>query len=457
MAERDLLITVKARDEASRVMATAEKSVDKLSKTVKKSSTQFEQFAKQIIGLGAVFATLKRIASGIPEIEAFQEAYWNAVTMSIRGVGAAADKALNGNLGRLLGLFTGGVKYAGLRQLGEEITVLKKLLGETDHAAAFLEDMRAQARQQGTIAWLLTKGISTNTASRYAALEESARAAALAASNIKAPVDVTGAVFDRFSGIDIIGLMGLKDTTKTKLQISDALGKILEDVAKSERIKNIAEELKKVYGFDEATAQKYARTFAEAFVDTTADVIEGSNLTEIIEDTFSKGFKDAAAAIKDEFENLARIGETFASDLFDTLNDNFFRAAKQEFKSFGEFAQSILQGIIDSILRILSRLAASQLLSLGGNLFGPSDPSNGLRDRVTYGTPFVTDGVPGYEGGGGSATTPSSPVINIVIHATDAQSVAALIERNPAAVANAVVTAASRNNQHRTNLRSALG
>lgn len=483
--ERELLIVVKARDEANRVIQGTNKEVSKIPKTAKESTAAIDkagkstlQWGQLLAGLGVSVGILRRI---IFEIDGVKNAFDNLFTASSAGIGDIG-KLLDQQINKIeklrfaltvaKGILGGFADLAGIpsiesaaqtarvvdaeemfKQFTRLAREMEKVTADSDFGKV-RDTVMGAAREALTFEQRVAK-IAENTGVATQQAREFLKAWDAAAKSI---VKVDNSA----KNLELLNRPGLaNELGKTSLdsfgrgeqeKIRKTLEKIRSAVNSEVVASRFSDLLAQAYGVDEATARAWGKLLADGMVDGTEAALntQAARLTSIIETGFGAGFKNVSDDVRKEFEDLTKIGEQFSKDLFNTLADNFFRSAKKELKDFGDFAKSILSGILDSLLAILSRLASSQLLSLGGSLFGGG--GNPLRDAVSFGQPYIS----GPGSSGGSSSSSSSAPITIHINAIDAQSFADAVQRNPGAIAAAATAGISRNNALRANLRGAI-
>lgn len=205
---------------------------------------------------------------------------------------------------------------------------------------------------------------------------------------------------------------------------------------------------------------------------------------------FADGFKEAAKAIEDEFENLKKIGDRFARDMHAAISGNMLARLTQEFESFADAIENLFRDLVRSTLAILSDSFASNVVGLFQSLLGalvpaglgvaapalnPNAPipltSDGLGLPSNFinppiGDPFtVPTGGQGFQGFGfaefgalaAPTAVPSAGKTEIHIHAIDAKSFEERLQESPGAIVGAVIQAVNSSNTTRNNLATGLG
>ena len=244
-------------------------------------------------------------------------------------------------------------------------------------------------------------------------------------------------------------------------------------------IKDASQQIKDAY---KALIGKDGSSGASGAVDAITEIEETfarlpsvmTEMTAASMPAWVQAFMDAAGQIKTEVEDIGRIMFTVTGEMTRALSDGFFAFAKRGFTDLKTFITDTFQAIVDSILKILSNMLASQVVSgfgsLLGNAFGTPasssstfdffDGTGGSTPPGGSGSVFYGDLATSSSGSSApssfSGNTGSSGGITVNINAVDAQSVAGLLKNNGKAIADALSSALSSDNARRRQLGASL-
>lgn len=202
-------------------------------------------------------------------------------------------------------------------------------------------------------------------------------------------------------------------------------------------------------------------------------------------DSLRTGIEDTVAEAEKRFEDLKEIGKRFAGEMHSSLAQGYFDLVKRDFEDLGEFITNFFRNLMDSVLRIISDMLATQTIKgfsglLSGLFGGPTTPfAAGAEAAANAGvagfsavgsifgsgaaglgwTPVIVDTSPsgadtsfsGSVGGGGGGTT---VVMNI--STIDGDSAAAFFTRNGKTMGETLANLMSQNGSTRASIRAAI-
>lgn len=311
----------------------------------------------------------------------------------------------------------------------------------------------------------------------YAAGETAGRAfsEALRPSLTKGVAEIADKVASTLRMITVPGIFSFREEAATIEALAKgmlALDRASEDIPDTwenatEQLEALSERFFEFFGSkgDGGPAAKSMKSLGEA----TAEVAKEVQKLPPLADDFGTAYATAAAQLRDEYEALGPLGRRTADELFGGLSTNFFDRAKRGFTDLKDFARATFQSIVDSALSIVSDAAASNVVSLFGQLLGGGGTGFGQGVNLDSAASFLPDltrpspnligsGSSGVVGGGGFSAAPSvaGPTINVVVQAMDAASIEQTAARNPMAFANAVVQVTATDDKVRQALGSAI-
>ena len=244
------------------------------------------------------------------------------------------------------------------------------------------------------------------------------------------------------------------------------------DAARARRVAEVAADTLRIRGLEEMDAA-HAKINAEV-----SESIQGyaeaqraldAYLNEMKRADGVGGFIEGIREVREELTNLWEVGRAEAHAFFGGLqsdwDQDFFQWFEQRSFDLAELFVNLWLSVLKEIQQSISRQLSRGLLELltrgllsafsgggtsGGSAQGPvfSPPdTGGVGENSLVGSSGFA---PSRYGSGGSVQ------MNVVVQAADAQSVSALVARNPEAFAAGIVKVVSSNRQVATALRAAL-